>query len=157
MPKPTFPKTLLARMEPQPNGCIYLTGSPDSGGYSRIGVNGKAKVGHRAAYEHFVGPIPDGMDVGHRCHDLAQPPCNLRSACPHRRCVNPEHLELQTHRDNCIASPNTRASINASRTHCPKGHPYDEANTLIDSHGSRVCRICKRANDRKRRRIASSE
>jgi hypothetical protein len=29
------------------------------------------------------------------------------------------------------------------KTHCPKGHPYDEANTYVDK-GKRICRICKR-------------
>lgn len=41
---------------------------------------------HRVAYEHFVGPIPDGMEVRHSCHN---PPC-----------CNPNHLSTGTHADN---------------------------------------------------------
>jgi hypothetical protein len=32
----------------------------------------------------------------------------------------------------------------AQRTHCPQGHPYDEANTRRDKRGSRQCRACER-------------
>jgi hypothetical protein len=35
------------------------------------------------------------------------------------------------------------AHYNARKTRCPKGHPYDEANTYIGSHGDRQCRTCK--------------
>jgi hypothetical protein len=31
------------------------------------------------------------------------------------------------------------------RTHCPAGHPYDEANTYVDKKGRRSCRACTRA------------
>lgn len=38
-----------------------------------------------------------------------------------------------------------------SRTHCPKGHPYDAENTYrIPSTGARCCRICRREFDRRR-------
>jgi hypothetical protein len=35
--------------------------------------------------------------------------------------------------------------VNASKTHCPRGHAYDEANTFRDRKGSRVCRECRKA------------
>lgn len=37
------------------------------------------------------------------------------------------------------------ASAQSARTHCPQGHPYDEANTMVRGNGRRVCRTCARA------------
>jgi HNH endonuclease len=44
--------------------------------------------------------------------------------------------------------PNSIGMLNAQKTHCPKGHPYDETNTIFHA-GSRMCRVCD--NERKRR------
>jgi hypothetical protein len=41
---------------------------------------------HRWAYEHFVGPIPEGLEIDHGCFVHA--------------CVNPGHLEPVTHQEN---------------------------------------------------------
>jgi hypothetical protein len=35
------------------------------------------------------------------------------------------------------------AARNAAKTHCPRGHPYDDANTYISPRGSRICRKCR--------------
>jgi hypothetical protein len=41
---------------------------------------------------------------------------------------------------------------NGLRTHCPRGHPYDEANTCVLTRGGRVCRACAREKAEARRR-----
>lgn len=94
-------------------------------------------MAHRVAYEWLVGPIPVGLDLGHVCHDQdASCPGGL---CMHRRCVNPAHLRPMTRAENCA-----NGRHNASRTHCPRGHAYDEANTYVTPSGYRQCRTCNR-------------
>ena len=39
----------------------------------------------------------------------------------------------------------------ADRTHCPQGHPYDDANTYRDKNGKRHCRQCRKINSSSRR------
>lgn len=83
---PTNHGTLAERYERfvvrKPDGCWGWTGKVGSTGYPDL-TPGR---GHRTAYELFVGPIPDGLYVLHRCDN---PPC-----------TNPSHLMLGTHADN---------------------------------------------------------
>ena len=41
-------------------------------------------------------------------------------------------------------SKGSRAAQQRAKTHCPKGHEYDELNTYVRSDGSRDCRTCER-------------
>jgi hypothetical protein len=107
---------------------------------------------HRVAYELFVGPIPDGLQLDHVCHSLDHS-CIGGSQCAHRRCCNPAHLEPVENRENTVRG---RAGVvnggrEASKTHCPKGHPYDDENTRLDRNGWRQCRSCERERARGRR------
>lgn len=141
MTQSTFPASLLARMEEQTNGCIHYTGCIDRDGYGRIKIRGRSWAAHRAAYEHFVGPIPDGLTIDHECHN-AEAACAGGPTCLHRRCVNPVHLAVKTTGDNSNASPNSPSR----KPHCPNGHPYSEQNTRIDRRGVRRCLVCLRAH-----------
>jgi len=64
------------------SGCWEWAGSRTQGGYGRLG----GVKTHRLAYEAWVGPIGEGLVVRHKCDN---PPC-----------INPEHLETGTHKDN---------------------------------------------------------
>lgn len=134
-----WPENLLARMEPQPNGCTYFTGALDKQGYGIL-RSPSGQRAHRSAYEHFIGAIPEGLTIDHECHNRDET-CAGGPTCLHRRCVNPDHLAAKPAIDNINASPNS----NAAKTHCPQGHPYDEANTHVGTDGRRVCRSCQKA------------
>jgi len=90
---------------------------------------GKDYNAARWGYEHFVGPIPKGIHVLHKC-DVGL-------------CVNPAHLFLGTHQDNMAdmkkkgrgAGPH---SLKYKKT-CPKGHSYN----YVAKNGYRYCTICR--------------
>lgn len=115
--------------------CWPWRGSPNRGGYGWFAIEfGRGIAPHRYAYQTVVGPIPDGLQVDHRCRN--------------RVCVNPAHLEPVTPGENQRRA-DVALGIRTAVTHCPKGHPYDEANTYIrPPNGARVCRECGRVATR---------
>ena len=134
---------LLAKVEVGPGDCLLWTGYVDPKGYPRISIPGrKAAHAYRVAYELFVGPIPDGLTLDHTCHN-GDPDCPGGTTCRHRRCVNPAHLEPVSQRENILRGK-SRSAVLARRTHCPNGHPFDDANTYVTRAGVRHCRACKR-------------
>ena len=124
-------------------GCRLWTGKLGNHGYGRIKVGDKTVLAHRASYERFVGPIPDGYTIDHTCH-TADESCPGGTSCQHRRCVNPHHLEPVTLAENKARGRSLPAQ-NARKTRCPKGHPYDERNTYITREGYRHCHACLRS------------
>jgi hypothetical protein len=145
-----WPNKLTDQMAPQPNGCIWFTGTINSDGYGLLRYEDENKA-HRSAYRFFVGPIPEDHDIDHECHnrDLS---CKGGPTCLHRRCVNPSHLAPKTRRDNIDSSHR----MNGTRTHCKWGHEYTDPNTYRLPNGKRVCRICARASSQRYRDRRSS-
>lgn len=147
-------KTLEERFHgkyiPEPNsGCWLWTGSERSNGYGCICKNGKNYPAHRASYEIHKGPIPDGLVIDHLCRN--------------RWCVNPDHLEAITQKENISRGAWHKADgsgfdhrHNAKKTHCPRGHPYSGENLQIRPCGRRQCRICHIEKRRRQRAAAGA-
>jgi hypothetical protein len=86
----------------------------------------KKYMAHRFSYLKLVGPIPEGLQIDHLCRV--------------RHCVNPDHLEPVTNKENIRRG--IVGMFHAKKTQCPAGHPYDRDNTRIGSNGSRNCKQC---------------
>jgi HNH endonuclease len=128
---------LLARVRIV-NDCWQWTGPVNDEGYARIRVPGHiAKWAiHRASYEVFVGPIPDGLTIDHLCRNPS--------------CINPQHLEPVTMEVN-IRRGFGIGMKNAAKTACYKGHPYVAGSYIIEQVGNgttaRRCIICRRERE----------
>lgn len=152
-----LPDRMPQKVKVAENGCWLWTGATLPNGYGQKAVrkpDGRltSTTAHRVAYEALIGPIPGGLSLDHLCHN-ADPLCSGGPTCHHRRCVNPTHLEPVTPLENQRRSPLTFTFANLSKTHCPNGHPFDDANTYR-SPGStnRLCWTCSRANAREYQR-----
>src|SRR5574341_1289447 len=116
------------------SGC-WLFGGALTRGYGVVRIGSVAdntrrmKYAHVIVYEALVGPIPEGLELDHLCRV--------------KRCVNPEHLQAVTHRDNLMRGDGP-AAANAAKTHCVNGHVLTLENIYPSRGRTRVCRICHR-------------
>ncbi len=114
------------------SGCWQWLDLQNYAGYGRFWFNGKMLRAHKFSYNLFIGEVPEGLELDHLCRN--------------RLCVNPEHLEAVAHQAN-----SSRGEVGAwerAKTHCPRGHPYDEKNTYLEGM-KRKCRTCMRLRQRK--------
>ncbi|QBP31703.1 HNH endonuclease [Mycobacterium phage Piper2020] len=130
----------------QDTGCWAWTGRLWRG-YGTISDRGVDIGAHRFVYEELIGPIPEGMTLDHLCHGR-DPNCAGGGTCPHRKCVNPAHLEPVPHAVN-VARGQSPTARHSRQTHCIRGHAFTPENTYIrNARGHRACRECTRVAQR---------
>jgi len=129
-----LPTPLIERFERQvardKSGCWLWQGTVSALGYGRITRADFSKaMAHRVAYELYVGPIPAGLELDHLCRV--------------RSCVNPDHLEAVTRRENVLRSKSF-AGENAAKSRCIHGHEFTPENTYTrPGSRRRECRACQ--------------
>lgn len=117
-----------------PTDCWAWTGATTANGYGRFQMGGVHWMAHRASFVLAGNEIPDGMQLDHLCRNTT--------------CVNPDHLDVVTPRENTMRGTSF-APVNAAKTECHNGHPFDAENTYVMPDGGRGCRACRREADRR--------
>lgn len=127
--------------------CWVWTARVAKNGYGMWSVRRGGKqvtlLAHRVAWylAHGENP-PAGTELDHLCRN--------------RRCVNPEHLEPVSRRENLIRGE-TFAAVAVAKTECLRGHALAGYNLIVRPNGTRNCRTCHReATYASRRRKAAA-
>lgn len=106
---------------------FYTTVQPN--GYGQMWNGRRPEQAHRIAYRIAYGDIPRDTEIDHKCRN--------------RACINPEHLQAITHKQNMHLSE-TVMGLNHRKTHCIRGHELKGDNLRLEPDGRRQCRACDR-------------
>jgi hypothetical protein len=128
----------LSRCSSGPNGCIEWD-EEGRAGYGSFWHDKKNHLAHRWHWQQVKGLIPFGLQLDHLCRN--------------RRCVNLDHLEVVTSKENTLRGESPIAK-QARQTHCMRGHEFTPENIVHKKGGGRECRICHM--ERRRKRYANS-
>ncbi len=108
---------------------IWLLAKAQNGyGFERVPTR-PMTYAHRTAFERARGPIPAGMQIDHLCRV--------------RECVNPDHLEIVTQKENVRRGKSTKltvANVRSIRSSDEKHQVLAERHGVSASHISRVKR-----------------
>lgn len=116
----------------QNNSCINWPTSSNKGGYGQVYFQNTCMTVHRMIYLLFVGIIPNGYQIDHLCRN--------------RACINPEHLEAVTMRENIRRGES--GIRNRIKTKCKRGHEFDKS--INRRNGERICSLCQQMREKRR-------
>lgn len=124
-------------------GCVIWTRALSTDGYGQFWANGRLRNAHIVAYELAKGPVPDGLEIDHLC----------RVRC----CINPDHLEAVSDRENVIrgrgpAVTRARNMLRHSNT-CPHGHDDLVYYLRKDGRMQKQCKTCQAIRHQKRKHV----
>lgn len=111
--------------------CYLWKRKLDKDGYGTFYFRKKNRRAHRVAYFIANGSIGDGMVIDH--------------ICKNRNCVAISHLREITTRQNSLENSRSLGAINAMKTHCKFGHPFDR------KYGKQ--RYCSKCQSEKTKRL----
>jgi len=118
-------------------GCWEWIASFGTAGYGQFGETHSDLMGaHVFSYKTFVGPIPEGHDVHHKCLNKC--------------CVNPDHLETKTKGEHgAMHSPKKEQCIN--------GHFYEVTGYYTVSNKGKSWRQCAKCISIKGKRLRTKK
>lgn len=108
--------------------CWIWKASDQGNGYGQFWTGKRVMVAHKFLYELMKGPVPIGLVLDHLCRN--------------RRCVNPDHLEIVTFKENLLRGKFADGRFRRSNF-CKNGHEYTVENTWRYPLGKK-CRICNK-------------
>jgi hypothetical protein len=112
--------------------CHVWQGYKDKDGYGVLTFRRASRRAARVAMFLAGRPIPPGKLANHTCRN--------------RACVNPQHIEPVTKRQNSLKDSTSVGYLNSQKTHCKKGHAYDR------KYGKqRYCSICESVKSKRLR------
>ena len=133
-PRPTTMERFNESFYIDQKGCWIWTKADRGNGYGASWYKGKIISAHRLGLLLYKNiSIDDNNVADHLCR------------VP--KCVNPDHLEMVTHRENILRGDGV-AAVNSKKTHCQKGHDLYGEN-LYKHNGKRYCKKCVKTNSMK--------
>jgi HNH endonuclease len=109
--------------------CWLWEGSLNNRGYGQMRILTRSYLAHRVSYKIFKTDIPAGKVIDHLCSTTA--------------CVNPEHLEAVTFRENVLRGKASNKRPDSLKKFCIRGHEFTHQNTYTYSRQGRIDRGCK--------------
>lgn len=116
--------------------CHIFCGGARDGGYGKVSWQGKAIRVHCYVWLQAGRKLHKGKMIDHQCRV--------------RRCCNIDHLREVSPTVNALENNDSGPALNARKTHCLRGHPFNAANTYRPARGGRMCRECIRQRSSRR-------